>query len=156
LRRARTALNEIIESVVQVVQPSVQERQQQLVVDVPADAVWLDADAARLQQVFSNLLTNAVKFTSSGGRIDVRVEMLDSRVIVRIRDNGAGISAEVLPHIFELFAQGSSDGRGLGIGLAVVRVLVEQHGGTVSASSAGSGQGSEFVISLPTLDLLSA
>jgi PAS domain S-box-containing protein len=156
LRRAPTALNEIIESVVQVVQPSVQELQQQLVVDVPADAVWLDADAARLQQVFSNLLTNAVKFTSSGGRIDVRVETLDSRVIVRIRDNGAGISAEVLPHIFELFAQGSSDGRGLGIGLAVVRVLVEQHGGTVSASSAGSGQGSEFVISLPTLDLLSA
>jgi PAS domain S-box-containing protein len=149
LRPARTALNEIIEAVVQVAQPSVQERHQQLVVDMPEGVVWLDADAARLQQVFSNLLTNAVKFTPGGGRIDVRAETLDGRVTVRVRDSGEGISADALPHIFELFAQANADSRGLGIGLAVVRVLVEQHGGTVSASSAGTGEGSEFVVSLP-------
>jgi PAS domain S-box-containing protein len=149
LRRARTALKEIIEAAVQVVQPSLQERHQQLAVDMPADAVWLDADAARLQQVFSNLLTNAVKFTPGGGRIDVRAEALDGRAVVRVRDTGPGISGDALPHIFELFAQASPDGRGLGIGLAVVRALVEQHGGMVTASSAGAGQGTEFVVSLP-------
>jgi signal transduction histidine kinase len=121
----------------------------QLVVDVPPDPVLLDADPGRLQQVFSNLLMNAVKFTPPEGRIDIVAEPLGDVVRVRVRDTGKGISADVLPHVFELFIQAAADDRGLGIGLAVVGALVEQHGGTVEALSEGVGQGSEFVVTLP-------
>jgi PAS domain S-box-containing protein len=149
LRREQTALNEILDSVVQVVQPTVQKRQLELVVDIPSKPVFLDADPARLQQVFSNLLLNAVKFTPRAGRIDIVVEPLADVVRVRVRDTGKGISPDVLPHVFELFTQAAHDERGLGIGLAVVRALVEQHDGTVEAFSQGEGQGSEFVVTLP-------
>jgi signal transduction histidine kinase len=148
LRRARTALNEIIEAVVQVVQPSVQERHQQLVVDLPADALWLEAHAARLQQVFSNLLTNAVKFTPAGGRIDVFAETQYGRVIVRVRDTGAGLSADALPHIFELFAQATADGLGLLSRLGPIGWSLDPHaappmtmGQGVAVAGAGNHQG---------------
>jgi PAS domain S-box-containing protein len=149
LRRERTALNEIFDAVVHIAEPTVQEHRLQLVVDVPPDPVLLDADPGRLQQVFSNLLMNAVKFTPPEGRIDIVAEPLRDVVRVRVRDTGKGISADVLPHVFELFTQAAPDDRGLGIGLAVVRALVEQHGGTVEALSEGVGQGSEFVVTLP-------
>jgi PAS domain S-box-containing protein len=149
LRRERTALNDILDSVLHVAHPTVHEQRLQLVVDVPPDPVWLDADPARLQQVFSNLLMNAVKFTPPDGRIAVVAEPLADVVRVRVRDTGKGIPADVLPHVFELFTQAAPDERGLGIGLAVVRGLVEQHGGTVEARSDGVGHGSEFVVTLP-------
>lgn len=149
LRRERTALNEILDSVVHVAEPTVGEQRLQLFVDVPPEPIWLDADPARLQQVFSNLLMNAVKFTPPEGRIDIVAELLGDVVRVRVRDTGKGIPADVLPHVFGLFTQAASDEGGLGIGLAVVRALVEQHGGTVEALSDGVGQGSEFVVTLP-------
>ena len=117
-------------------------------------------DAARLQQVFSNLLTNAVKFTPSGGRIQVRLDRSDTRLIVRVSDTGEGIPAEFMPHVFERFRQAdSSQSRrhgGLGIGLSLVRQLVELHGGTVQVESAGKGQGATFTVSLPLRDIQSA
>lgn len=117
-------------------------------------------DAARLQQVFSNLLTNAVKFTPSGGRIQVTLDRSDTRLIVRVSDNGEGIPAEFMPHVFERFRQAdSSQSRrhgGLGIGLSLVRQLVELHGGTVQVESAGKGQGATFIVSLPLRDIQSA
>jgi len=117
-------------------------------------------DAARLQQVFSNLLTNAVKFTPSGGRIQVRLDRSDTRLIVRVSDTGEGIPAEFMPHVFERFRQAdSSQSRrhgGLGIGLSLVRQLVELHGGTVQVESAGKGQGATFIVSLPLRDIQGA
>jgi PAS domain S-box-containing protein len=149
LHPQRGPLAAIIDAAVSVVQPIADERQLQLQVSSPPDPVWIDADAARLQQVFSNLLTNAAKFTDPGGRIAVIVESDAARATVRVRDTGRGIDPAALPHIFDLFAQAASDGGGLGIGLAVVRGLVERHGGTVEAHSGGLGQGSEFVVRLP-------
>lgn len=149
LRRERTALNEILDSVLHAAQAIVAENRLQLCVDVPRHSIVLDADPARLQQVFWNLLMNAVKFTPPEGRIDIVAEPLPDVVRVRVRDTGKGIPADVLPHVFDLFAQAAPDDRGLGIGLAVVRALVEQHGGTVQVLSNGVGQGSEFVVTLP-------
>jgi PAS domain S-box-containing protein len=117
-------------------------------------------DAARFHQVFSNLLTNAVKFTPSGGRVHVRLDRSDTRLIVRVSDTGEGIPAEFMPHVFERFRQAdSSQSRrhgGLGIGLSLVRQLVELHGGTVQVESAGKGQGATFIVSLPLLEIQSA
>lgn len=150
LLRVPTAIAEVIESAVQVVQPLIRSHSQELHVELPSDTLWVHADPARLQQVFSNLLLNATKFTPAGGRIGLSIEHDGQSVVVRVRDSGKGISAEMLPRIFTLFAQGSSEERGgLGIGLAVVRGIVEGHGGTVQAFSSGPGQGSEFVVRLP-------
>ena len=152
LQRQRIGVRDVIEAAVQVVQPAVADGRQTLVIDAPAAAIWIDADAGRLQQVFSNLLTNAVKFTPSAGRIELSVELVPGHVRVTVRDTGDGIDAGVLPHVFDLFTQATPDGRGLGIGLAVVRVLVERHGGTVEAHSEGAGRGSAFVVTLPLAD----
>jgi PAS domain S-box-containing protein len=149
LRREHTTLNSIIDAAINVVQPLIAGREQHLSVELPCESVWLEADAQRLQQVFSNLLTNASKFTDPHGDIAITVEPRADAVIVRVRDTGRGIAADVLPHIFDLFAQATPDERGLGIGLAVVRGLVEGHGGTVDARSGGPGQGSEFTVRLP-------
>src|SRR5262249_44098873 len=115
----------------------------------------LDADASRMTQVLSNLLTNAAKYTPKGGRIDLRAEQEAETVVVRIRDTGVGIPAAMLTRIFDLFVQvnPSTDVTrgGLGIGLALVRQLVELHGGSVHAFSDGPGRGSEFVVRLPVL-----
>jgi PAS domain S-box-containing protein len=152
LRRERIALNDILDSVVHVAESTVHEKRLHLFLDVPREPVVLDADPARLQQVFSNLLMNAVKFTPPEGRIDIAAEPLGDVVRVQVRDTGKGIPADVLPHVFELFTQAAHDEGGLGIGLAVVRALVEQHGGTVEALSTGVGHGSQFVVTLPLVD----
>lgn len=149
LRREPTALGDVVDAAVHVVQPLIREREQELRVTLPRDAVWVDADAARLQQVFSNLLVNATKFTPARGSIAVVVEAAGDAAIVRVCDTGKGIAAEMLPKIFRLFSQAPDEPGGLGIGLAVVRGLVERHGGTVEARSNGPGQGSEFVVRLP-------
>jgi signal transduction histidine kinase len=121
----------------------------------PDAPVWLQADPARLEQVFVNLLLNAAKYTDAGGTVGLFVERDEVDAIVRIRDSGIGIAPEVLPHVFDLFVQADpSSGRadaGLGIGLALVRSLVERHGGRVTVVSAGPGHGSEFTVRLPRL-----
>jgi CheY-like chemotaxis protein/two-component sensor histidine kinase len=113
--------------------------------------VWGDPD--RLQQIFWNLLSNAVKFTSSGDRIDVSMQREGDQVSVRISDTGAGIAPEFLPHVFERFRQGDGSSTrthgGLGLGLSIVRQLVELHGGTMRVESRGAGQGSSFTVCLP-------
>ncbi len=118
--------------------------------------VWVEGDATRLEQSVSNLLVNALKFTPPGGEIDLQVHEEDGHAVLRLRDSGVGISAELLPHVFDVFTQGPasldrSQG-GLGIGLALVRQLVRLHGGTVEAFSAGPGMGSTFTIRLPRID----
>jgi PAS domain S-box-containing protein len=133
----------------------VEPRHQQLsaIVSSEAERVEIKADPARLRQVIANLIHNAAKFTPPGGRIDVVVERNDKEVIVSVRDPGIGISSELLPQIFDLFTQAErsldrSHG-GLGIGLTIVKLLVEMHGGRVKASSEGPGKGSEFEVHLP-------
>lgn len=120
----------------------------------------MEADPQRLQQVVSNLLTNALKFTPEQGSIEVRVERLDGRAQVVVHDTGIGIGPDLLPRVFDRFHQGDSSTTrthgGLGLGLAIVRHLVEQHGGTISAASAGPGRGSTFTITLPLLNEESA
>jgi signal transduction histidine kinase len=109
-------------------------------------------DSARLQQVVSNLLSNAIKFTPEGGRVEVELNRVDSNVRIEVRDTGCGISAEFLPYIFERFRQANEGGGrlgGLGLGLALVRYIVEAHGGTVVAASAGTNQGTTFTVTLP-------
>jgi signal transduction histidine kinase/ActR/RegA family two-component response regulator len=143
----------VINQAVEGSRPLIEERQQKLSVHVPAEPLWIKGDLVRLDQVISNLLNNAAKYSESGNCITVNVEATDRWVIVRIKDNGIGISPEVLPHVFDLFAQ--ADHRlaqtqgGLGIGLTLVKRLVEMHGGTVEAHSQGPGHGSEFLVNLP-------
>jgi signal transduction histidine kinase/ActR/RegA family two-component response regulator len=119
------------------------------------DGVWVRGDRARLAQVVSNLLDNACKFTPKGGRIDVTVAQRDGRAVLRVADSGGGISPEDLPHVFELFVQGaqglSRSRGGMGLGLALVKRLVEMHGGTASAESDGPGRGAAFTVTLPAI-----
>src|SRR5439155_24793 len=137
------------------VRPLVQGSGKQLMVRHPKEAVLLNADPVRLAQVFSNLLDNAVKYTGRNARIDVEVQRLGAEAVVSVRDDGVGIPPEHLPHLFDPFYQADrSLGRthgGLGIGLTLVRRLVEMHGGTIEAVSDGPGCGSTFVVRLPAL-----
>jgi PAS domain S-box-containing protein len=122
-------------------------------VETAPEPVWLLGDPTRLEQVLTNLLNNAIKFTPAGGRITVRASRDGNEAVIRVRDTGIGIDAELLPKIFELFVQGDTSldraKSGLGLGLALVRQVVSLHGGLISASSAGPGTGSEFVVRLP-------
>ena len=123
-----------------------------LSVSLPDQPIWLDADRTRLNQVFTNLLTNAAKYTDDGGEISLNAQTDGTRATIRIVDNGKGIAPDALPHVFDLFMQEATDHReGLGIGLKVVRGLVELHGGRVAARSDGIGKGSEFVVTLPVV-----
>jgi len=148
-------LREILAPVIDAVRPAIAQRQQTIAISVSPGTLVVHADPIRLAQVFSNLLDNASKYTQRGGEIVVTLDRLDSVATLRIGDNGIGISAEALPQIFELFVQETHarahDRRGLGLGLAIVRELVEAHGGTIVAASPGRGLGSEFVVALPVL-----
>lgn len=153
LQRNRVDLRDIVSRAVETLEWDFQQRHHALDIELPGDAVWLQADAGRLEQVFVNLLANASRFTDPGGQLRVHVSVESDQAVVRIRDSGLGIEAEALPHIFDLFAQASGAElratSGLGVGLAVVRNLVELHRGSVTAVSAGPGQGSEFTVRLP-------
>ena len=142
-------LRNVLHGALETARPPITERQQQLSFTVPTVPVVLHADAARLQQVFVNLLSNASRYTPNGGAIDLRLDVTATAATVRVSDTGAGIAPEHLPHIFDLFSRGTTAGKGLGIGLAVARQLVELHGGTIEACSAGVGRGCEFVVSFP-------
>src|SRR5439155_14281318 len=140
-------------SALETSRPLIEAAGHQLVVTLPPDPILLDADPIRLAQVLANLLNNAAKYTDPGGRIGLTAEREGKEVVLRVRDNGIGIPAEMVPRIFDLFTQvdllsGRAQG-GLGIGLTVVRSLIQLHGGSVSADSAGPGQGSEFTLRLP-------
>jgi PAS domain S-box-containing protein len=146
-------LGEVVARAVETASPLLEERLHRLHVDVVRGAALVHGDAARLTQVFSNLLTNAAKYTPQGGRIDVLASTSGSEVTVTVRDTGIGMGPDVLPHVFDAFAQGPqrldrAQG-GLGLGLTIVRSFVERHGGTVTARSEGPGKGSEFVVRLP-------
>jgi signal transduction histidine kinase len=124
-------------------------RRHRLTVSLPPWPVFLVADPGRLEQVLANLLANAAKFTDPGGHIHLSAEAGASDVVLRIRDNGRGIDPDLLPQVFDLFRQGHDGHGGLGIGLALVKSLVELHGGSVAAHSNGPGAGAEFVVHLP-------
>jgi signal transduction histidine kinase len=153
LRRERVDLARVLELAVEASRPHINENHHQLSIALPPTPVALDGDVTRLSQVFINLLTNAAKYTEPGGRIDVGCHIDPHRVTVSVTDDGIGIPAEQLQRVFDMFAQveGSmtrSRG-GLGIGLSLVKHLVELHGGQVSAHSGGLGKGSTFTVSLP-------
>jgi two-component system CheB/CheR fusion protein len=155
LQKEKLELASIINRAVETSLPLIEERGQQLIVSVPPQPVLLSGDPTRLSQVLSNLLNNAVKYTEEGGRIWVSAKREGEEAVVRVRDSGVGIPEEVLPHVFDLFTQADrsldrSQG-GLGIGLTLVRNLVEMHGGRVQAKSGGPGKGSEFTVYLPAL-----
>jgi len=155
LRKERVDLAEVIKAAVEASRPFINEHGHEFTLTLPAEAVYLDADLIRLAQVFTNLLDNAAKYTPREGHIALRVELETDTVVVRVTDTGIGIAREQLPHLFDMFYQANrsydqSQG-GLGIGLTLVRRLVEMHGGTVEARSAGKNQGSEFTVNLPVL-----
>lgn len=155
LRKGAVELASTVHHAVEAARPLHDDKKHRLTVSLPAQPIYLDADPARMHQIIGNLLHNAAKFTERGGSVALIVEPEPAHVNIRVRDSGIGISAEQLPRVFELFVQADTSlGRaesGVGIGLALVKQLVEMHGGTVAVTSPGLGQGSEFVVRLPTI-----
>ena len=153
LRPQSLVVQEVIEQALEVARPLVAARQQSVTFDPPPQPLKIDGDPVRLTQVIGNLLSNAAKFSPDGARVQVTAALVDGSVQIGVRDEGAGIDAQILPHVFDLFVQGDqsldrSQG-GLGIGLTVAKRLVELHGGRIEARSGGAGRGSEFMIVLP-------
>ena len=153
LRKQRIELASAIAQAVETSRPPIEKAGHELVIDVPTEPIYVDADLTRLTQVFSNLLNNAAKFTERGGRVRLAVQLMGLDAVVSITDNGIGIPTHMLPRVFEMFTQVEGDlGRsqgGLGIGLSIVQRLVQMHGGSVEARSEGPGKGSEFIVRLP-------
>ncbi|WP_049871286.1 hybrid sensor histidine kinase/response regulator [Ramlibacter tataouinensis] len=153
LRRERVALAAIVDSAVEAVRPLIERKQHRLRIELPARALELEADPLRLSQVLANLLTNAAKYTDAGGCITLAAAAEGGLLRLEVRDTGIGLAPEALPGLFRMFSQvreasDRSEG-GLGLGLALVRALVELHGGSVAAGSAGPGQGSTFTVRVP-------
>jgi signal transduction histidine kinase/CheY-like chemotaxis protein len=162
LQKKPVELARVVESALEASRPLLAERRHQLTVSLPAEPVYLEADLVRLEQVISNLVNNAAKYTDPGGKIEVAAELADvgtepaAQALLRVRDNGIGIPRDMLDRIFGLFTQvdrslSSASQWGMGIGLTLARTLVELHGGSIAAHSAGPGQGSEFVVRLPLM-----
>jgi PAS domain S-box-containing protein len=153
LRRERVPINDVVQRAVDGVHELLTERAHHLSVRIPDEPIVVEGDAARLVQVVSNLLDNAARYTEPGGHVEVSASRRDDRVFIRVRDDGAGIPRELAGRVFDVFAQGDRAldraSGGLGIGLTVVKRIVEQHGGTVSMRSEGAGSGSEFEVALP-------
>jgi PAS domain S-box-containing protein len=155
LRRERVAFAEVLQRAVDGARATMAERGHALTLATPPEPIWVEGDSARLEQAVANLLTNAAKYTPPGGIVQVAAERDGADAVLRVRDNGIGIAPDVLPRIFDLFTQGDrsldrSQG-GLGIGLTLVRRILEMHGGAIEASSPGLGRGAEFVLRLPAL-----
>lgn len=153
LRLQKIALSDIINMAVESIAPLREERQQSISIDISDNPIWLNADKTRMAQIFSNLLNNAVKYTQEGGKIHIEASQDPLGVSVKVIDNGIGIPKEMQPHIFELFSQVDSSMEraqgGLGIGLTLVKNLVDMHKGTVTVESEGKGKGSTFTVRLP-------
>jgi signal transduction histidine kinase len=156
LRRSEVELSSVIEQAVEVSRPLIDAAGHHLIVDLPAEPIYLNADRARLSQVFGNLLNNSSKYTTPEGIISLSAERMDGEVVVTVKDNGAGIPPNKLDRIFDMFMQvdGASERSqgGLGIGLTLVKRFTQMHGGSISAKSDGEGRGSEFVVRLPILN----
>jgi CheY-like chemotaxis protein len=147
------SLDAVVEDALETVQPALEARRQTTSLRLPAEKVFVNGDGVRLCQVVANLLTNASKYSPQMARIDIIIDGSASDATIVVRDPGVGIDAQLLPHLFDLFLQGDrtldrAQG-GLGVGLTIVKLLVEMHGGSVKAFSAGLGKGSEFQIRLP-------
>jgi two-component system CheB/CheR fusion protein len=153
LRREVVALNDLVSQSVENLRPRFQSRGVELTVSLPDGDVYVDADAARIVQVVDNLLDNAAKYTDPGGSACLELNVEQGQGVLRVRDTGIGIAADHLPRVFDLFEQVDESldrsGGGLGLGLNLVKRLVELHGGTVLVRSEGRGRGSEFVVRLP-------
>jgi PAS domain S-box-containing protein len=146
----------VVAAAIETLMPAANARGIKVQTNLDPSAGLVSGDTDRLRQVIWNLFSNAIKFTPKGGKVTARVERVDQNVVITVEDSGVGISPEVLPHVFERFRQGDSSNTrnhgGLGLGLAVVRHLVELHGGQVTASSDGEAQGSRFTVRIPVLD----
>jgi CheY-like chemotaxis protein/two-component sensor histidine kinase len=154
LHQERVVVSGVVERALETARPLIKQHRHELTVTVPPQPIWLYADAARLEQVVVNLLTNAAKYTNEGGHVWLTVKQEGDEAVLRVRDTGVGIAPELLPRIFDLFTQAErslarSEG-GLGIGLALVQRLVELHRGRVEAHSS-LGRGSEFIVRLPVV-----
>ena len=156
LRKERVELAPIVQHAIEACRPLAERAGHELIIHVPAEPIFLNADAARLAQAFGNLLTNSCKFTEPGGRIEFTVQRVDQNAILKVKDNGIGIAPDKLTSVFEMFTQIDQSlersQSGLGIGLTLVKRLVEMHDGEITAYSQGKGQGCEFVVKVPLLN----
>jgi CheY-like chemotaxis protein/two-component sensor histidine kinase len=153
LRRERVDMKSVIQNAIETSRPLIDSAGHRLTVALPARPIFVSADPTRMAQVFSNLLNNSAKYTQPGGQIQIEAKQFGREVVVTVRDNGIGIACDELAYVFDMFRQVDrslerSQG-GLGIGLTLVRQLVELHGGTVTAQSDGPRKGSEFIVRLP-------
>jgi PAS domain S-box-containing protein len=155
LRQSQIELSSVIYQAIEVARPLIESANHNLQVELPEEPIYLQADPARLAQVFGNLLNNSSKYTQPGGNIWLRAQLVDGDVVVTVKDDGVGIPNDKLSSIFDMFTQVDRSAErsqgGLGIGLTLVKRLIQMHGGSVEARSAGEGQGSEFVVRLPIL-----
>lgn len=155
LRKGTVDLQEAIHHAVETSGPLIKQHQHRLVTDIPDEPIWVDADFSRLSQIFSNLLNNAAKYTDNGGIIVVDVRSDGRLAVISVKDNGIGIPEDKVQSIFDMFSQVDNSLErshgGLGIGLTLVKKLVGMHGGNIGVFSSGTGMGSEFVVTLPTL-----
>ena len=155
LRKEPIDLSSVIQMAVETSRPSIAGGRHELTVDLPPEPVYVEVDPVRLAQIFSNLLNNAARYTGAGGHIRLTAARQEDEIVVSVKDDGVGVAAEMLPGIFDIFSQAQppvEDAEsGLGIGLWLVRGLVELHGGSVDALSDGPGKGSEFVVRLPVV-----
>lgn len=155
LRKQKVDLGAKIMRVLETCRPPIEAAGHRLCVSLPKEAVWVQGDRVRLQQILENLLTNAGKYTKPGGRIDVSLSVDQGEAVIRVRDTGIGIAPEMLPKIWEMFAQADNTSdqarSGLGIGLSLARQLVHLHAGSIVAASEGLGEGSEFTVRLPLM-----
>jgi len=155
LRRSEVELSSVVQQAVEVARPLIDAAGHDLIIDLPDEPVYLNADRARLAQVFGNLLNNSSKYTRPNGRISLSAKRIDHEVVLTVKDNGAGIPQDKLDQIFDMFMQvdltAERSQGGLGIGLTLVKRLVEMHAGSIEARSAGEGEGSEFIVRLPVI-----
>jgi len=156
LRRTPVEVARVVARAVETSQPMIQAERHALTIEVPKEPLWVDGDLVRLSQVVGNLLNNAARYTPPGGRIELRVERDETEVVLRVKDSGIGIGKDMLPKIWGMFVQAdrstTSAQAGMGIGLTLVKSLVEMHGGAVQVQSEGVGKGSEFIVRLPLTD----
>lgn len=158
LNKRPTEVNDLVSQALEMTSAAIKEKAHEVELTLHAGPLWVEGDATRLKQVLSNLMHNAARYSGEHGHIAIRVRKADSQAIVEVADRGIGITPELLPHVFGLFVQGheNADGTsaGLGVGLTLAQRLVHEHGGTVSAASAGVGCGSQFTVSLPLVQPL--